>query len=425
VTLLRQAVRSALALFACVAAASATAAAEVVPVSAEVTSASDPRDILVMLRLSPDHYRPGASYAGSYGDRATSSMRRRLARRIAHRHGLDLAEPGWPMPLVGLDCYVMRVPGTGEVGKAIREVTRDPLVAWSQPIRLYRTQGRAAATAGDPLLPVQPAAAAWRLSELHRTATGRGVVVAVVDSKIELTHPDLAGQFVARQDFVGEHPGLAERHGTAVAGVIAAKENNGAGIAGVSPGARLMALRACWQSDAAPAAPTLCNTLSLAKAIHYAVEHNADIINLSLAGPPDLLLAQLVQVALARRISVVAAFDPDLPQGGFPASEPRVIAVASDELRFFPPGVYGAPGRDIPTTQPGGTWYLVNGSSYAAAHVSGLLALLRERAEPPRPTLPAAQPLGGRIDACATLSRLFTGLGCSATTVAQAAAARP
>jgi hypothetical protein len=75
---------------------------------------------------------------------------------------------------------------------------------------------------------------------------------------------------------------------------------------------------------------------------------------------------------------VVAAFDPDLPGGGFPASLPGVVSAAEESLLSLPGRVYRAPGRDIPTTQPGGRWYLVNGNSFAAAHVTGLLALLRE-----------------------------------------------
>ena len=108
---------------------------------------------------------------------------------------------------------------------------------------------------------------------------------------------------------------------------------------------------------------------------------------MSLSGPPDPLLASLIELGIERKIAVVAAFDPDRPGGGFPASVPGVISVAEEFLPSLPARVYRAPGRDIPTTQPGGRWYLVNGSSFAAAHVTGLLALLREDA---RHRLPAA-----------------------------------
>jgi len=369
------------------------------PASAAPDSGAESREILVMLRLSPDHYRPNASYGGDYGDRATGNARRRLAQQVARRNGLELVDTGWPMPLLGIDCYVMRVPGDGAVDAAIARVEADPQVAWSQPMQLYRAK----ASTSDPLFATQPAATLWRLADLHRIAIGRGVIVAVIDSKIDVTHPDLAGQFVADRDFVAPPARAPELHGTEVAGIIAAKADNGIGIAGIAPAARLMALRACRQ-DGASADATFCTSLSLAKAIDFAIQRGAKVINLSLAGPPDRLLEQLLQAALARNIAVVAAFDPSLPGGGFPASKPGVIAVANEGMASLPPHVYAAPGLDVPTTQPGGKWYLVDGSSFSAAHVSGLIALVREEhATATGTALVAAGPDGGAVDACATL----------------------
>ncbi|MEI4902441.1 S8 family serine peptidase, partial [Klebsiella pneumoniae] len=91
-----------------------------------------------------------------------------------------------------------------------------------------------------PLFPFQPAAHAWRLSDLHEISTGRSVRVAVVDSMVDLAHPGLAGQVVVSENFVSGRPGVAEQHGTGVAGIIAARADNGVGIAGVAPQARLM-----------------------------------------------------------------------------------------------------------------------------------------------------------------------------------------
>ena len=395
--------------------ASAQSASAAPPAEPPAAQAAE-HEILVMLRIPPDHYRPNATYGGDYGDQSTIAARRRLAERIAHRYGLDFVGDGWQMPLLGLDCYVMRVHQDETVETAMKRIARDPEVAWSEPMHVYQTQASAPVSSeGDPLFAVQPAATAWRLADLHRVTTGRGVVVAVIDSRIQLNHPDLAGQFVASEDFVAGRPGPAERHGTGVAGIIAAKSGNGIGISGVAPGARLMALRACWQTDdASSAAPTFCDSLSLAKALHYAIGHGAKVINLSLSGPQDRLLAQLIGIAGVHDISVVAAYDPDLPGGGFPASGPGVIAVANESLLSTPPGVYLAPGEDIPTTQPGGKWFLVNGSSYAAAHVSGLIALVREhRDTAPRPLLVASLPSGGDVDACATLLHALKACDCT------------
>ncbi len=311
--------------------------------------------ILVMIKALPAHFRPGSSYGGAYGDAEGTAARRRVAREIARRNGLALMD-GWPMPSLGVDCFVMRVPEHQSIDDAIAQVARDPMVAWSQPMQTYRAMaGRAIAEPGpvpnDPLFRMEPAAAGWHLADLYRVSTGRGVSIAIVDSRVQRDHPDLAGQVVEAQDFVGDRSLAAEDHGTAVAGVIAARRDNGIGIAGVAPDARLMALRACWQTASGP---TLCSSLSIARALQFAIDHGARVINLSLAGPGDSLLGKLIDLAFTRGTTVVAAYDPHLPGGGFPASQPGVIAVAQDDLLSRPNGVYGAPGRDIPTTEPGG-----------------------------------------------------------------------
>src|SRR5947209_1169436 len=257
----------------------------------------------------------------------------------------------------------------------------------------------------------QPAAREWHLADLHRIATGRGVKVAVIDSGIEATHPDLAGQVLVNRNFVAGQQLAPEQHGTGVAGIIAAKADNGIGIAGIAPGARLLGLRACWQVNGA--AGTVCDSLSLAKAIYFAIEQHADVINLSLAGPGDRLVGELLKVALAKGTAIVSAFDRKLAGGGFPASLAGVIAVSDTSLAPAREQAYIAPGRDIPTTQPGGRWFLVNGSSYAAAHVSGLIALMRERRRSSAIVFVSAHRGSGSIDACASLLRAGGPCECS------------
>jgi hypothetical protein len=388
------------------------------------TAPRDPtRQILVMLKMAPEHYRPDSSYGGAYGDNAAIAARRRIALGIARKNGLELVN-GWPMPLLGVDCYIMQVPDGMAIDGAIKSVSQNPAVAWSQPLQTYQARGSPAASENDPLFRVEPAATEWRLADLHRVATGRGVTVAVIDSGVDTAHPDLAGQFAAVRDFLSTSGTVAETHGTGIAGVIAAKAGNGIGIAGIAPDARLMALRACRQTgpNATPG-PTLCDSLSLARALQFAIEHNAQVINLSLAGPSDTLLARLIDIALTRKISVVAAFDPKLPQGGFPASLSGVTAVADESLPSLPARVYVAPGRDVPTTQPGGKWYLVNGSSYAAAHVSGLIALARDR-RGNGTAIALARTARNAIDACATLVATSASCECSCALAGRIAAGR-
>jgi subtilisin family serine protease len=364
---------------------------------AQLDAADQPK-ILVMLRLPPEHFRPQSDYAGSYGENPSRVAQQRLAKRIAREHHLTLPSD-WPMPLIGIDCFVMQAPPGQSAEAVAAQVSRDSRVEWSQPLQAFDAKAGGAAY-NDPLLPAEPAVQLWRLPELHQLATGRGVVVAIIDSRVDGSHADLSGQLADQQDFVATGRGAAEQHGTEVAGIIAAKGNNNVGIVGVAPGARLMALRACWQAQT----KTTCDTLSLAKALHYAIEHRADVINMSLSGPNDRLLTTLLQSALQRGRTIVAAYDGKLPGGGFPASLPGIIAVSDQPVVRARTGVYIAPGTGVPTTGVGGRWQLVDGSSFAAAHVSGLAALVRERSPRGTGLRLVASSAGGSIDACGTLT---------------------
>lgn len=365
---------------------------------ADASASDESRQILVMLAMPAPHHRPNTSYGGDYGDTASQAARRRTAHRIAARYGVELRD-GWPMPVLGVDCYVMIVPPGKSIDEVIASVAREPGVAWSQRMTSYVMPGKLGA-AGDPLYAAQPTAGEWKLRELQQNATGRGMKIAIVDSRVDVGHPDLKGQVVNDANFVAGGGMAPEAHGTHVAGIIAAKAGNGIGITGVAPGARLMALRACREVEGGRA--TLCGSLALAQALQFAVEHRANVINLSLSGPRDELLEKLLDVAIARNIAVVAAYDQTRPDGGFPASLRGVVPVADEALQSLPAGVYRAPGRDLPTTQPGGGWGLVNGTSYAVAQVSGLLALAGERRRRPL-SASLARAGDGRVAACATV----------------------
>ncbi len=356
------------------------------------------QEVLVLLRLPPAHFHPDGTYSGAYGDTMGRAARQGIAARIARDSKLTLVTD-WPMPAIGVDCYVMAVPPERSPRDVAQALSHDSRVEWAQPMGIFRARG-----GGDPLYAAQPAALAWRLSELHEISTGRGVSVAVVDSAIETTHPDLAGQVSLSENFVDDGPLAAESHGTAVAGIIAARADNGMGIVGVAPRAALLGLRACWEAGPDD---TLCSTLSLAKALQFAILRGAQVINMSLSGPDDRLLGRLLDEAIARGSTVVAAADKTLPGGGFPANHPGVISVASDPATQSASLV--APGVDVPTTLVGGTWGVVSGASYAAAHVSGLVALVRaakpDRASPERIASIVVTGPARTIDTCATLRR--------------------
>jgi len=147
------------------------------------------RQILVMVNHPPDHFRPDGAYGGNYGGDLERSARERLARGIAREHGLTFVD-GWPMPMIGVDCFIMAVPEGRTTKSAADELSRDSKVSWAEPVQLYQAQG--AASHNDPLYRAEPAAKDWDLADLHRVSTGRGVKIAVIDSGIQANHPDLA-----------------------------------------------------------------------------------------------------------------------------------------------------------------------------------------------------------------------------------------
>jgi subtilisin family serine protease len=363
------------------------------PLWAGEPAANSASQIMVMLPLPAPHFRVGSTYSSGYGEDPGRGMRQRTAARIARAQGLVLVN-SWPMPTLGVECFVMDVP-VGQVPDDVaRRVSLDRAVKWSEPVATYAVEGQDAEK--DALYPMQPAAKEWPIAALHRSLTGRNVTVAVIDSGVDVRHPDLLGQVIVSRNFTTSAY-VGEKHGTGVAGIIAALANNQVGIAGIAPDARIMALRACTQASAG----TLCDSFSLAKAVQFAVERRTPIINLSLSGPPSRLLAELLREGLDHGAAVVAAVDVDLDGGGFPASLSGVIAVRGENMGRSSILAYSAPAQDIPTPQPGKKWALVSGTSYAAAHVSGLLALLRQ-ARGSEGQLRLAPATGGPIDFCAT-----------------------
>jgi subtilisin family serine protease len=381
-----------------------------------VDDGSAERQVLVMLRLAPPHFRPDVDYGGTYDARVGGSARRRIAEAIASQYSLTITND-WPMPALGVDCFVMQAASNASLPRLVEQLSLDPRVESAQSMNLFRVLAH-----NDPLYPLQPSAKLWHLAELHKITTGRHVRVAQLDTGVELDHPDLAGRVAVARNFVDGQKDVAEAHGTAVAGIIAARADDGLGIAGIAPEAQLMALRACWQERADAA---ICSSFTLAKALQFALDENVQVVNLSLGGPRDRLLERLLDAAMTRGTTVVAAADPAVRDGGFPASHRGVLAVASDDAHDVGVGVLLGPGRDIPTTIVGRKWGLVAGSSYAAAHLTGLVALLRELAPNLRPQqireALAAQAIpslagDGRhviVDACAAVARIAGVCACA------------
>ncbi len=397
------------------------------PNVASVDSSIVGRQMLVMLRVPPAHFRPDANYLGSYSTQVGRAARQRVAEELAAKFKLQLVND-WPMPSLGVDCFVMEAPSDVTMGKLVEEISLDARVEWAQSMNLFYLRSH-----NDPLFPLQPTANLWHLAEIHKVATGRAVRVAEIDSGVEVDHPDLRGRIAIARNFVDGRDTVAETHGTAVAGIIAARADDGVGIVGVAPQAVLMALRACWQTSP-DGNLAVCSSFTLAKALQFALDQDAQVVNLSLGGPRDRLLGRLLDVAMSRGVVIVAAADPASSDGGFPASASGVLAVAADDVHDLPTAILLAPGRDIPTTLPGQRWGLVNGSSFASAQVAGLVALLLEVAPDQKPqqireTLFASEStLASRqhhniADACAAMASALGTCTCGCSMVGGAASA--
>jgi subtilisin family serine protease len=172
----------------------------------------------------------------------------------------------------------------------------------------------------------------WALSRLHaekvwRKSSGRGAVVAVVDTGVQASHPDLKGQVLRGRDFVDGDRSANDRngHGTHVAGTIAARANNHRGIAGVAPSARILPVRVLDSAGNG-------NTYNAARGIVWAVNRGADVINLSFAGNQiDPQMQAAVDYAVRHDVVVVAAAGNQGCSGPttYPAALPGVIGVAA------------------------------------------------------------------------------------------------
>jgi subtilisin family serine protease len=263
----------------------------------------------------------------------------------------------------------------------------------------------------------------------HPWSRGEGVKVAIIDTGADIQHPDLRGNVAAAANFVDsdDRQFQRDRHGTEMAGVIAAVANNREGIVGIAPAARLLLFKACWQAQI-DADAARCNSFTLARALVAAFDAHAQIVNLSLAGPADPLLNGLIREGLRRGVLFVGAAPADVLEGkeGL-LQQPGIIEVAiAGSQPELGPALY-APGREILTLLPGGHYDFASGASIATAQVSGVVALLLAK----NPRLSAADAYrllkdtshlgavegdGTLVDACAAVVSLIGQGSCNPAT---------
>jgi hypothetical protein len=301
----------------------------------------------------------------------------RALNQLAQEHDLERID-GWLIASLDAYCEVFAVAPGVDIDHLLATLNGDPRVELAQRMNLFETR---LSVYDDPYADLQESVLDLEIAPAHEVATGRGVTVAVIDSAIDTKHPELHGPVAITRDFVAATRGdRAEIHGTAIAGIIASQANNNEGIVGVAPNARVVALRACW-AVAADAPKAHCSTFSLALALEAAMDLRAQVINMSLTGPIDELLGMLLDEALARGITVVAAAPDSTEEAdGFPASHGGIIAAkAATGDTGLAPRTLQAPATEILTTTPNAGYAFLSGNSLAAAHVTGVVALLLER----------------------------------------------
>jgi len=355
---------------------------------------SPPNEVLVTFYMpkatptlrvgSQRNYRAGSRWEADL-------LTRQRVRKFARDHGLKLRD-GWPVAALGVYCAAFSA-GSVAIDELQRAAQALPYVQRVQLNQGFKGMARKLETHryNDPLFSLQFGKHADNLVALHGQSRGAGVRVGIVDSQVDADHPDLIGQIRGQEAFAGRANRRDLGHGTAMAGIIAAADDNRQGVVGVAPEADVHVFGACrTQLD-----ETRCDTFNIAKALQAAIDERMQILNMSLAGPYDQLLSDLIGTAQRRGVIVVAAENLADPGRNFPASEPGVFAV-SGALGFW----FTYP--EQLTTQAGGGYQVFRGSSVSAAGFSGVAALLAAR--------------NGPADLRASLTRLKQ--GCSGHTQA-------
>jgi Subtilase family len=294
--------------------------------------------------------------------------------RIARR--LDLTQlESQDFPLIGVTLYRWRVGGGGSALDAVGSLQNQGVVASVQPNYMFSLQQDAAptsgATQGDP---AQYVLSKLQIDQAHQIATGKNVPVAVIDSGIDVAHPDINGTTIKSFDALGGEV-KPQQHGTAMAGAIISHGK----LEGIAPGAQLLAARAFDDNSSG-------TSFAIYKSLQWAADNGARVINMSFSGPPDPTMHRMLVAAYGKGIVLVAAAGNAGPKAAplYPGADPDVIAVtATDDndslLDSANRGQYvavAAPGVQILALAPADSYAVTTGTSVAAAHVSGVAALL-------------------------------------------------
>jgi len=349
---------------------------------------SSPAQFIVVAVANPVTGRPGAvggtahGYGSSNNYRVSASATATI-REITTQYSLTRVSE-WPIDELQMHCVLFRIPPGTTREAIIEKLKADRRILIVQPLNEFESATETPAVApavafDDPYSRLQSNVLALDVAEAHHFSRGAGIRVAIIDTGVDTRHPDLVGRTQLTRNYIDtdEAAFRGDRHGTQVAGLIAAAANNGVGIVGVAPDVRLMAYKACWQTSASTTGR--CNSFTIAQALADALAAKAQVINLSLVGPSDPLLEALVAKAIEAGVIVVGAVSDD-PRFAFAAKLPSVLPVAESETSDnHGDEILRAPARDIVTLVPNGHYDFASGSSLATAQVSGVVALLLAR----------------------------------------------
>lgn len=345
---------------------------------------NDPdRDILVTFD------NQGARAQGT-GTSAPYRNRKRYAIAAAARRSADAVRDEyalvevdhWPIRSLSVYCFVYRVAPDANRETVIARLKTDARVESVQALQEFKTGMTAKGQYDDTYANLQIGLDILDIGAAHRISRGKGVRIAMIDSDADSRHEDLKGRLSKIEVFVRGNAVTDAEHGTAVASVIGANANNAKGIVGIAPEASLELYVSCWTEDGIDNA--ICDTFTLAKALDTLLDDPPDVLNMSLTGPFDPLLARLLDALQDAGVVMVAARPADVSnRNNFPASLEEVIGVGDSEP---PPPESGsstqllqdiyAPGQQIMVALPNNSYDFRSGSSLAAAHVSGAIALL-------------------------------------------------
>lgn len=286
----------------------------------------------------------------------------------------------YPVVDIGLDAlgiYAVRVP-EAQADEIMGSLSRLPEVRYAEPNYTVTAQDT---LPNDPAFALQYALVNIRAPQAWDITTGSSAVtIAIIDSGVDLSHPELASKLLPGYDFVNGDaiPQDDNGHGTHVAGIAAAASNNGLGMAGVSWGARILPVKVLNASNSG-------FYDDVAEGIKWATDQGAQVINLSLGGSgASQTLEEAIEYATSRGVALIAAAGNTGGAVLYPARYPSVIAVANTNAanQRVPSSAFGpeidlaAPGAGIYSLAIGGGYTTLGGTSMSAPHVSGALALL-------------------------------------------------